>query len=271
MDLSTEAEEFGATILFSDHEVPTVTGRLVTNMESATALAIPSLGSKRTGVYLRTIEELAQRNEGVPVIGGLIGPFSLAGRLFGVSEALLATAMEPEVIEVLLEKVTPFLTTYVRAFRDAGADAVVMAEPTAGLMSPAAVEQFSSPYVRRIREAVENETFRVVLHNCGARIGHLQAKLASGAHLLHFGKPMDVAAALAQVPKETVLGGNLDPAEVFVNGTPKQVAAHTEALLGATAKYANFFISSGCDIPYQTRLENLAAFFATVASFRAHR
>jgi hypothetical protein len=29
-------------------------------------------------------------------MGGLIGPFSLAGRIFGVSEALEATAAEPD-------------------------------------------------------------------------------------------------------------------------------------------------------------------------------
>jgi uroporphyrinogen decarboxylase len=267
MDLSTEAEEFGATILFSDEDVPTVTGRLVTDLASAAALPVPRLGTKRTGVYLRTIEHLTKVRDGMPVLGGLIGPFSLAGRLFGVSEALLATAMEPEPVNVLLEKTTAFLTEYARAFREAGADAVIMAEPTAGLMSPVAAEKFSSPFIRRIRESVEREGFQVILHNCGARIGHLQASMHSGAKTLHFGKPMDIAAALARVPPDTVLGGNLDPAEVLVRGTPSSVASSVEHLLAAAAHHRNFFLSSGCDVPSQVPMENLTAFFETAASF----
>jgi uroporphyrinogen decarboxylase len=181
-----------------------------------------------------------------------------------VSEALLATAMEPETIEILVEKATTYLIAYAKGFREAGADGVIMAEPTAGLMSPGFVEQFSSPYVRRIREAVETDDFQIILHNCGAKLNHFEAKLQSGARLLHFGKPMDLPAALGTVDSAIVIGGNLDPAEVFVNGSPEFVTARTEALLEATAGRKNFFISSGCDIPYAVPLRNLEAFFKTV-------
>ncbi len=265
MDLSAEAEEFGASILFSEDEVPTVTGRLVSDLAAAEQLPIPSVGTKRTRVYLETIGGLArERGEGV-VLAGLIGPFSLAGRLFGVSEALLATAMEPDTITVLLEKTTGFLTAYSRAFKDAGADGVIMAEPTAGLMSPRAVSEFSSPYVKRIIEAVEDQRFQVILHNCGAKIGHLAAKLESGASALHFGKPMDLPAALKRVPPDLVLCGNLDPAEVFVTSTPDRVAARTRELLLAAAGFRNFVISSGCDIPAHAPMANIEAFFSTVS------
>jgi uroporphyrinogen decarboxylase len=131
-------------------------------------------------------------------------------------------------------------------------------------MSPQYVEQFSSPYVRKIREAVETDSFQIILHNCGAKLNHLEAKLQSGAQLLHFGRPMDLPAALAAVEGNIILGGNLDPAEVFVNGSPEFVASRTEALLEATAGRKNFFLSSGCDIPFAASLRNLEAFFGTV-------
>ena len=269
MDLSAEAEEFGATVRFEDHEIPTVTGRLVCDLPSVDALRIPRVGSKRTRVYLDTIAELARVRGNLPVIAGCIGPFSLAGRLFGVSEALLATAMEPETVELLLEKTTAFLLRYVREFKNAGAEALIMAEPTAGLMSPASVSLFSSPYVRQIIDEVEDDRFQIILHNCGAKIGHLNATLASGATALHFGKPMDLPAAIQAGPAGTVFCGNLDPAEIFVNSTPEEVAARTEALLQATAGAKNFVISSGCDVPAHVSLANLQAFFDTVTRFNA--
>ena len=39
------------------------------------------------------------------------------------------------------------------------ANGVAMAEPAAGLLSPNLIDEFSSPYVQKIREAVEDENF----------------------------------------------------------------------------------------------------------------
>lgn len=264
MDLSVEAEAFGASVLITDDEVPTVTGRLVTNVEAVKALPVPGIGAKRTRVYVETIRLLAHLPGEPVILGGIIGPFSLAGRLFGVSEALMLTAAEPDTLTRLLEKTTSFLKGYARAFKEAGAHGIIMAEPTAGLMSPRSVSEFSSPYINQIIRDVEDQNFSVILHNCGARIAHLAPTLEAGARIMHFGKPMDIASALAQVPPDIILCGNLDPSEVFYGSTPEQVAAKTRALLDITKPYRNFVPSSGCDVPGNAPLENLEAFFTTV-------
>src|SRR5699024_8453439 len=49
MDLSVEAEAFGAPVRVSDDEVPSVTGRIVEDEEQARALAVPPVGAGRTG------------------------------------------------------------------------------------------------------------------------------------------------------------------------------------------------------------------------------
>jgi uroporphyrinogen decarboxylase len=70
-------------------------------------------------------------------------------------------------VETVLEKVTLFLIEYAKAFKEAGANGIMMAEPAAGLLSPSLIEEFSNPYVQRIREAVEDDNFLFVYHNCG--------------------------------------------------------------------------------------------------------
>ncbi|MBP1691033.1 MAG: uroporphyrinogen-III decarboxylase [Bacteroidetes bacterium] len=261
MDLSVEAEAFGATIRMEDWEVPTVIGRRVMDMAGIEALDVPEIGPNRTSVYLSTIRGLRSKISDAIVLGGMIGPFSLAGRLFGVSEALAETMGEPEMMHALLKKTTAFLTAYARAFKESGAHGVIIAEPTAGLMSPASMQQFSAPYIRHIATAVNDTNFQVILHNCGARIGHLKPSLETGVRIFHFGKPMDIATALAQVPDDIVLCGNLDPSEVFANGTIPEVRMKTQQLLKATAQYKNFVISSGCDIPAQAPMQNIFTFF----------
>lgn len=271
MDLSLEAEAFGAEVRMSDDEIPTVIGRLVTDMEQVRALKIPSPGDGRTQVAIDVVKKLSQSGDGGKVLAGMIGPFSLAGRLFGVSEALAQTAEDPEVIEALLEKVTEFLTAYGRALKAAGAYGMVMAEPAAGLLSPRALGKYSSAYVRQIASALEDENFSIILHNCAAKVMHLPFVLESGVKVLHFGAPMDIVDALGKAPADTVLCGNLDPTACFCQLTRGQLVERVRELLAATAAYPNFVISSGCDVPPKTPFDNMRAFFGTVAEYNAAR
>jgi uroporphyrinogen decarboxylase len=261
MDLSAEAEAFGCALMMSDSEVPTVTGRLITNLEEAQRLAVPKPGDARTNVYLEAVRQLRQLPGNVPVLGGCIGPFSLAARLAGVSEALELTMTEPDLMHTLIEKSATFLTAYLRAFKQAGASGVIMAEPAAGLLSPRGLSAFSSAYVRQIASAVCEDNFAMILHNCGAKLVHVPAILETGLSAFHFGAPMDIAAALQKVPATTVLCGNLDPSGVFCQVSPEETHARATALLSATAAQRNFVLSSGCDIPPNAKLANLDAFY----------
>ncbi|MBN8527105.1 MAG: uroporphyrinogen decarboxylase family protein [Planctomycetes bacterium] len=260
MDLSVEAEAFGAAIRMVDDEVPTVIGRLVTDADSVAALAVPRVGAGRTQVYIDTVRLLAAQPGDPFVIAGCIGPFTLAGRLFGVSESLEFAMNEPEAMEALIEKATTFLISYVSAFKDAGAKALFMAEPTAGLLSPKMLGRFSSPYVKRIIEATEDGSFGIILHNCGAKIAHIPSILASGATALHFGQPMDLPAAARAVPAGTVVCGNLDPSGVFVGLDQAAIAQRTIELERRLDGLRNVVMSSGCDIPPNAPVENLVAY-----------
>ena len=264
MDLSAEAEEFGSVVRFSDDEVPTVTGRLVTGDEDIRALPVPGVGRKRTATYLRAVELLSNTDTRALTLATMIGPFSLAGRLFGVSEILLASVTDPETVLALLEKTTSFLIAYGRALKNAGAKGLIIAEPTAGLLSPPALSRCSTPWVRQIVQALEDDHFEVVLHNCGARVVHLKPMLASGVSIVHCGKPMEIPVAFNEMPEEVVLCGNLDPADVFVRSRPEEVSRQTEQLLASTAGRSGFVVSSGCDIPADAPMENIKAFFDAV-------
>ncbi len=262
MDLSVEAEAWGCPVGWSDTEVPTVLSPCVRTRAEIEALEAPGPGAGRTGVYIEVVRQLGRLPDRPVVLGCAIGPFSLAARLFGVGELLALTLEDPESAHRLVNKATGFLTAYAAAFREAGADGVVMAEPTAGLLSPSALEAFSSAYVARVARVVETPDFVIVLHNCAARLVHLPAVLASGVRMLHFGAPMDMALALAQVPDTVFVGGNLDPATVFLRSRPAEVAAATRELQRVVAGRRNFILSSGCDVPPQTPRANVDAFFA---------
>ena len=135
MDLTVEAEAFGATVEFADDEIPNVTGRLVYDEQTVQALQVPSLDAGRISQYLEANRLVVERISGKPVFGGCAGPFSLAGRLFGLSEMMMALYMSPVLIQELLEKCTAFILDYCAAMKRLGLDGVIMAEPAAGLVS----------------------------------------------------------------------------------------------------------------------------------------
>jgi uroporphyrinogen decarboxylase len=264
MDLSTEAEAFGCTIRFPDDEIPSVIGRPITSTGDIDRLTVPTVGDKRTAVHLEAIRLMRRATEDAVVLGEMIGPFSLAAQLIGITEIMFLCASDPGAVEALVLKVTSFLIEYARAFAQAGADAVIVAEPVAGLVSPADLGRFSSRAIAEMREAVEDGPFRIILHNCGARLVHLPKILEAGASMYHFGARMDLLSALARVPADVVVSGNLDPVRVFCDGTAEEVRRHTSELLASTTSYRSFVPSSGCDLPPRMPLANLEAFYDAV-------
>ena len=263
MDLSVEAECFGATVRISDDEVPTVVGRLIHDEDEANALEVPAVGIARSGLYVDSIRKAVDRITDRPVLAGIIGPFSLAARLLDVTEIMRDCYDEPDMVHIVLEKCTAFLIEYAKAYKAAGANGIMMAEPVSGLLSPALEEEFSSPYVKQIVEAVQDEQFVVIYHNCGDNVLRMtESILSTGADAYHFGNSIDMAEMMAKMPADTVVMGNVDPAGVLRQGTPETVRAATLDVMERCCIYPNFVISSGCDIPPATPWENLDAFFA---------
>jgi len=271
MDLSVEAEAFGARIRLSDTEVPAVVGTALQDCSEVAALAIPSLEAGRIPQYLEAARLTAEAGLDRPVFAGCIGPFSLAGRLFGMTEIMTEMLMDPDGILALLEKCAGFLETYMAAFAAAGVNGIIMAEPAAGLLSPAQCDEFSSAFVTRLVRRVQTDSFAVVLHNCGNTGGQNRSMLATGAWGLHFGNKNDLPRTLAELPGEVLVMGNIDPAGSFRMGGADQVKAETARLLDATAPYANFVLSSGCDIPPLAPAANVDAFQAALDEFNAGR
>lgn len=270
MDLSVEAEAFGATIRVSDDEVPTVTGMLVHDEDEAAALAVPQVGAARTGLYVEAIRKACDLITDRPVLAGMIGPYSLAARLRDVSEIMMDSYDDPDMVHVLLQKSTEFLISYAKAYKEAGANGVLIAEPVAGLLSPDLAAEFSAPYVKKIVDAVQDDSFLIVYHNCGgAVVAQLPSILSIGASAYHFGNAIDMLDVLQKVPDDTICMGNIDPAGEFRGGTPDSMREATLSLLKKCSGYKNFVLSSGCDIPPLSKWENIDAFFAAAQEYAA--
>ena len=254
--------------MFSEDEVPTVVGKVVSNYDEAIKLRVPKVGEKRTGIYIDAIKKASSLITDRPIFAGVIGSFSLAGRIVDVTEAMINCYEEPEMMKIVLEKCTQFLIEYIRAYKEAGANGVVIAEPLTGLLSPDLAEEFSEPYIKDIVQSCQSEDFILIYHNCGNSVNKIvDSILRTGTKVCHFGNAIDMREILPHIPENVIVMGNIDPAGQFKNGTPETIKKVTLDLLKDCSCYSNFVISSGCDIPPQASWENIDAYFQAVNDF----
>lgn len=267
MDLTVEAEAFGCKIDFPENEVPNVIGRLVSDEASVNALQVPDLTVGRVPEYLKASRLAVENLSDKPVFAGCIGPFSLAGRLYDMSEIMIAIYTEPDVILQLLDKCTEFVMKYCAELKRIGVTGVVMAEPAAGLLSNEDCMAYSSVFVKKIVDKLQDDHFTVILHNCGNTGQCTQAMIESGAAALHFGNAIDMVQALSECPKELIVMGNIDPVGIIKQASPEKVKEVTLQLLHDTESYHNFVLSTGCDVPPHVSLDNINAFFEALEEF----
>jgi len=271
MDLSVEAEAFGSPVIFSDEEVPTVTHRIIEDIDDADKLKIPAIGAGRTDEYIKTVSEAKKLITDRPILAGAIGPFSLSGRLLDMTEIMILSMTEPEIVHAVLEKVTKFIISYAKEFKKAGADGIIFAEPAAGLLSPDLNREFSVKYMKQIVDEIKSDDFIVIYHNCGNTIPLIKDILNIGANGLHFGNVIKLHEMLPLVPSDIAVFGNVSPANQFKNGTVQSITENTLEILEKCGGYKNYIPSSGCDIPPTSPLENIEAFFRTVREYYGNK
>ena len=269
MDLSVEAEAFGAKIRIYEDEIPAVEAGIIDDICDAEDIVVPQVGAGRTGIYIDGIRKAKERIQDVPVFCGVIGPYSLAGRLFDMTELMLECYDSPDEVKVLLEKCAEFIVAYIKAYKEAGADGVVMAEPAAGLLSPALAEEFSTVFVQKIIAEVNDESFVFCYHNCGSAASDMMDTFAKlDADIFHFGNVVDIEKACRTIPEDKIVMGNVDPV-LFRTGTPETVAGDTERVFALCGKYKNFMVSTGCDVPAASKWENIDTYFSKVMALYA--
>lgn len=271
MDLTVEAEAFGCQISFPENDMPHILGRLVSDAQSIEQLKVPELTAGRIPEYLMankiTVETISDR----PAFAGVIGPFSLAGRLFDMSEIMVACYIEPKAVDMLLAKCTTFIHQYCKELKRIGCAGVVIAEPAAGLLSNEDCLRFSSEYLKSLISDIQDDDFMVILHNCGNKGHCTEAMIYTGAKAYHFGNAIDMVEALNTCPKDALVMGNIDPVGVMKMMPSSAVYDTVNTLLKRTKDFDNYLLSTGCDVPPHINIENIQAFYMALNDFNKTR
>ena len=254
-DITAEAELFGCGIKAGDlKQQPSVIKHVVKNLEDLDKLRDYNLNEGRIGQVLEAVKILSEKyGKELPIIGSMIGPFSLAQHLNG--DAWFGNLFTGEdVVPALLDFCSDFNIAYAKAMVENGMDTLAIIDPTASyeLIGGEFYEKYALPYQKKIVDAMKELDVATVLHICGNTTKGLSIMEKTGVEGISVDQKVDIATAKSNVENALIIG-NIDPVAVLWNGTPEDVAAAAKKILDAGVG----LLSPGCGIVSMTPTANL--------------
>lgn len=264
MDLSVEAGAMGLPVRFPLEDSATIEWHPVKHAGDLNQFkVIDPLYDGRVWVFLETVRMLKKRLS-VPVGAYVIGPFTLAGLMMGANEIAMATLENPDVVQATVNFAERTVIAYARALEEAGADTIAILDPTCVILSPDAYRQFCAPAVENL---VRHLAAPSILHICGNTEHLVGAMCDTGVQGLSLDSMVNFPAVVQRIPGDVVLIGNINPTATMLFGSRQKVRTETTALLEAMDPYDNFIMSTGCDLPANTPIENIVEMVQTVKAY----
>jgi len=237
-----------AAILFSDILIPLpgmgidvdfkpgpVIERTVKSAADVDALRVPD-PEESTPFVLDAIRLIRSELGGDPPLIGFAGaPFTMATYLVegGGSKSFMdIRAMlfgEPDTAARLLDVCAETAGRYLAAQVRAGAQAAMLFDTWAGLLSPADYRRFALPAARKALDIVAQAGPVPRIYYAGEPAGYLEAARETGADVIGVDWRIDLAEARRRLGDDVAIQGNLDPGSLL--GPSEEIRRRADLVL----------------------------------------
>ncbi|HHV99595.1 MAG TPA: hypothetical protein GXX36_08485 [Clostridiaceae bacterium] len=258
-ELWCEAASFGMECNIAENGFPKLGSPLYTDIDELPDASVPQIVNDVTGPLIEAVE-LAVPHMDTPLIVGVTGPYTLASVLNGSENFMINCMTEPDDVHIFLEKITDFLIAYISAYKAAGASAVILAEPSVAMISPAMTDEFSNKYIQNIISKTQDESFSIIYHNCGAVNSHIDTILELDADGFHFGSEVNLDYVFKKIGNDKLVMGNIDP-RLFISDNGTVIEKTIKNLQEKYSAYDNWRLSTGCDLAPNVFPGNIELFF----------
>ena len=190
----------------------------------------------------------------VPIIGGIIGPFTIAGSLIDTVPLLKATFKTPEKIPPFLDVAEQAGTALAKALIEAGADIISCEDMTASpeLIAPKTYGDVELKYQKKQFDAI---SVPKILHICG-KVGRIVEWMGqTGADILSLEPKADAGLAREKCGPDTILLGGADTAQTLFLKDAETVKRACEKSIADGIQ----ILAPGCAVAPGTSTENLLA------------
>jgi uroporphyrinogen decarboxylase len=262
MDVSVETEALGSVLRYRKGQYPVVERYAFTRESEWSNLPVPdSLRAGRMPEMVKALRILRRAlGDEYLIVGCVLGPLTLASQLLGAEATLYMGIDEPERLGSLIDFSAEVITKFGLAQIEAGAHLPIVFDPFA---SPAVVpsqffREFELPRLKTVFEAFRRAGAAANwLHIAGPTQTILPFYPQAGVDIANFDYCVTPGEAERCLPR-ACLDGNIKSLS-FVEGSPEDIRAQVLMLTSARARAGGFILSSGCEIPPESKEENVAA------------
>lgn len=235
-DILTVPDAMGTGLYFAEGEGPKFE-RPVRSKADVDALPVPDVADTLGYVTDALSRVRTELNGRIPVIGFCGSPWTVAtymveggsSKNYSVIKKMMFQA--PDVLHMLLDKLTETTTAYLDAQVRAGAQALMIFDTWGSALSGPCYREFSLRYMARLVETVNRNSDHyvpLVLFTKGGG-GWLEDMAATGCDALGCDWTVNLGDARRRVGDKVALQGNLDPGALY--GTPESVRKSAQAVL----------------------------------------
>ncbi len=273
LDLTLEAEALGAEIQSRPGLYPSVIRPPFAPDDDFTRSPVPD---PRTAGRLPMVLEMAKAlraacGDEALVVGLVQGPMTLAVQFLGIEQALSLAADDADHFLELLDYARAVSEAFGIAQLAAGAHLALVFEPAGSteVVPPGFFREMIAPRLLRLFAAFKKAgAMGNWLHIAGRTAPILPRYAALGADIGCFDYCVEPEALFPALGESRLcLAGNVKPLS-FVTASPEEIEADTTRLLRRFERRGGFIVSSGCEIPPESREANVAAMVRTTLGWR---
>jgi uroporphyrinogen decarboxylase len=262
MDVCVETEAVGSELIYRRDIYPDVKTYALSKDAPVGSLHFPDPEKDgRMPELIKAIKILREKTGGeTPVVGCVLGPMTLSIQLAGMETALYAAIDKPDYFEELLDFAVDVTIAFGTAQIEAGSHIPLVFDPSASpaVIPPQFFRELIIPRLKKIFSSFKASGAAANwLHITGQTDAILPIYKEAGVDIANFDYCVDPLTAERLLP-EICLDGNIKPLS-FVDASPVEIYNKASRLIDGFAGRGGFILSSGCEIPPESKTENIEA------------
>ena len=260
-DLQIEAEILGCDLLWARDNPPSVTSHPLENDETIPCeCKIPGPEDGRIPMALDATRRIkASVGDQVAIYGLICGPFTLASHLRGTN-SFMDMMKNKDYAKALIDYCGQIACRMAEMYIDAGADVIAVVDPLISQVSPKMIRKLMTETFTGVFDFIRAKGAFSSFFVCGNASAQIECMCEMGPDGVSVDENVNLPTAKETCDKFNItIGGNIPLTTTMLHGNQQDNMKSVVDEIDSIDPTKNFILSPGCDMPYDTPIENTIA------------
>lgn len=259
-DLQVEAEIIGCDLLWAKDNPPSVKSHPLADEKSLPcSCKIPTEESGRVPMILSSMRRIKKEiGDEVALYGLICGPFTLASHLRGTG-IFMDMMNDVDYVKDLISYCSQVAISMSRMYIEAGMDVIAVVDPLVSQVSPKHIESMLSEGFTAVFDYIRSQDVLSSFFVCGNASKQIEAMCKMNPDGISVDENVNLVEAKKISDQYNIaIGGNIPLTTTMLHGTQEDNMKAVIDILDSVS-HDNLIVSPGCDMPYDTPVENTVA------------